>query len=78
MRARGIAGLIRLPVTEKIAGSNPVGPARLKYEAIRRDGFLFQSDSARTGYEPKFFAPANTVRKERESSSLLARLVVTE
>ncbi len=27
MRARGVAGLTRLPVTEEIAGSNPVGPA---------------------------------------------------
>lgn len=27
-RARGVAGLTRLPVTEEIAGSNPVGPAR--------------------------------------------------
>ena len=26
-RARSEAGLSRLPVTEKIAGSNPVGPA---------------------------------------------------
>ena len=26
-RARGVAGLTRLPVTEEIAGSNPVGPA---------------------------------------------------
>ncbi len=25
--ARGVAGLTRLPVTEEIAGSNPVGPA---------------------------------------------------
>lgn len=28
MRARGVAGLTRLPVTEEIAGSNPVGPAK--------------------------------------------------
>lgn len=27
MRARSEVGLSRLPVTEKIAGSNPVGPA---------------------------------------------------
>ena len=27
MRARSEAGLSRLPVTEEIAGSNPVGPA---------------------------------------------------
>ena len=27
MRARGVAGLTCLPVTEEIAGSNPVGPA---------------------------------------------------
>ncbi len=26
-RARGVARLTRLPVTEKTAGSNPVGPA---------------------------------------------------
>lgn len=26
-RARGVAWLTRLPVTEEIAGSNPVGPA---------------------------------------------------
>lgn len=26
--ARGVAGLTRLPVTEEIAGSNPVGPAK--------------------------------------------------
>ena len=30
IRARGVAGLTRLPVTEEIAGSNPVGPAKLK------------------------------------------------
>ena len=29
MRARGVAGLTRLPVTEEIAGSNPVGPAKV-------------------------------------------------
>jgi hypothetical protein len=28
MRARSEVGLSRLPVTEKIAGSNPVGPAK--------------------------------------------------
>jgi hypothetical protein len=28
LRARGVAGLTRLPVTEEIAGSNPVGPAK--------------------------------------------------
>ena len=28
IRARGIVGLVRLPVTEEIAGSNPVGPAK--------------------------------------------------
>ncbi len=28
-RARGVAGLTRLPVTEEIAGSNPVGPASI-------------------------------------------------
>ena len=28
MWARSEAGLSRLPVTEKIAGSNPVGPAK--------------------------------------------------
>ena len=29
LRARGVAGLTRLPVTEEIAGSNPVGPAKI-------------------------------------------------
>ena len=28
-RARGVAGLTRLPVTEEVAGSNPVGPANI-------------------------------------------------
>jgi hypothetical protein len=28
MRARSEVGLSRLPVTEEIAGSNPVGPAK--------------------------------------------------
>ena len=30
-RARSEAGLSRLPVTEEIAGSNPVGPAKLNF-----------------------------------------------
>ena len=29
-RARGVAWLTRLPVTEEIAGSNPVGPAKAR------------------------------------------------
>jgi hypothetical protein len=34
MRARSEAGLSRLPVTEKIAGSNPVGPAKKNSPAM--------------------------------------------
>ena len=35
MRARSEVGLSRLPVTEEIAGSNPVGPATKTH---RNDG----------------------------------------
>jgi hypothetical protein len=33
-RARSEVGLSRLPVTEEIAGSNPVGPARIDYDCF--------------------------------------------
>ena len=40
IRARSEVGLSRLPVTEKIAGSNPVGPA-MKRESLYCDSFFF-------------------------------------
>jgi hypothetical protein len=40
-RVRGVAGLTRLPVTEKTAGSNPVGPARTKNISLITRCFLF-------------------------------------
>ncbi len=40
-RARGVAGLTRLPVTEEIAGSNPVGPAKLKQYPIYLEYGIF-------------------------------------
>lgn len=40
IRARSEAGLSRLPVTEEIAGSNPVGPA-MKTVHLTVDFFLF-------------------------------------
>jgi hypothetical protein len=39
--ARGVARLTRLPVTEKIAGSNPVAPAR-KNQLVSRLFFCIQ------------------------------------
>ncbi len=38
--ARSEAGLSRLPVTEKIAGSNPVGPAKQLFKLLR-EFFVF-------------------------------------
>ena len=35
MRARSEVGLSRLPVTEEIAGSNPVGPATAEKDEVR-------------------------------------------
>ena len=42
MWARSEAGLSRLPVTEKIAGSNPVGPA--KKVPHRKMGFFLYKE----------------------------------
>ena len=44
LRARGVAGLTRLPVTEEIAGSNPVGPARIE-KVVTRDGYFISKQS---------------------------------
>ena len=41
MWARSEAGLSRLPVTEEIAGSNPVGPAKLLFIDTTKCGILF-------------------------------------
>ena len=42
VRARSEVGLSRLPVTEEIAGSNPVGPAKHKY--LKRPARVFCYD----------------------------------
>ena len=47
--ARSEVGPSRLPVTEKIAGSNPVGPASRNLNATRQSGFLI---SSLLGFEP--------------------------
>ena len=39
-RARSEVGLSRLPVTEEIAGSNPVGPAKHKFFRLSFDRVL--------------------------------------
>lgn len=41
IRARSEAGLSRLPVTEKIAGSNPVGPAKLLFTNTTKCGIIY-------------------------------------
>ena len=41
MWARSEAGLSRLPVTEKIAGSNPVGPAKILFTNTTKCGIIF-------------------------------------
>ena len=43
LRARGVAGLTRLPVTEEIAGSNPVGSARIRKSPL---WWFFYSDES--------------------------------
>ena len=44
--------LSRLPVTEEIAGSSPVGPAKVKGSVVRL-GLLLWADLSATGTVPK-------------------------
>src|SRR6185369_14402091 len=44
IRARSEVGLSRLPVTEEIAGSNPVGPASKPMQAPLRRCFCYTGD----------------------------------
>ncbi len=45
--ARGVVGLTRLPVTEEIAGSNPVGPANvLMFKDSYSESFYFSQSEA--------------------------------
>ncbi len=72
MRARGVAGLTRLPVTEEIAGSNPVGPAIEKASGLVSGAFSIDETCLvfRTGYR----VAAGSVIKPAHRSLLRARV----
>lgn len=70
MRARGIAGLVRLPVTEEIAGSNPVGPATNKVHHLvdffRASSIVFEL--ARSSGQSELRAPVRSYNSRAEAS----------